>query len=865
MRSLRGGLRVVAAGSAAVAVGVAVNQVLNGGRWNLRWLVTAVVLAVLSEGINLWLGTREAAPNDAARPTLWPGLAGENGMPLLLGDVAPRDLGVHPSRFDAQGASPYVAREADGVLESALLADVGKRLVIVEGPRLSGATSTLAQAAQAYLPDHLAAGFADDPRVPLEDMIAQASRWAAAARAEAVVWLDGLGPGRFSELARIPLGDLPSGVRVLATLDTGGLEGLRVPEQLNLMLEQHAVRVRLGTITEQERRNLLAEDAYAALRPVLERQEDVFLGRLMVAWEPLRAALGRASGEQAAERVSLLRAVTDWYRVHVPRLLTADVLAYLYRAYRRELAGGTADNPVSATGLAEALRWATAAPSADRPRLIDLQEVPGGQRYTPHPLLAVIADDLDEDVSWPVFDALWSYSDRFFDGDQRRDIGYTALARGARHAAARLLSHADTAIAADAYGQLARLFFEHAEWAASRDWWKQALSTAHPDEAPRAMIGLGVVEFRQGDLSRARHWFQQAIATNHPDYAPKAMVNLGVLEDRQGDLGQARHWYQQAIATNHPDEAPKAMVGLGVVEEQQGDLDQARHWYQQAIATNDLDEAPAALARLSDLEDRQGNPDQARHWYQQAIATNHPDYAPQAMVDLGVLEEQQGDLGQARHWYQQAIATNDSFQAPAAMAGLGVLERQQGDLGQARHWYQQAIATNDSFQAPAAMAGLGVLEHQQGDLGQARHWYQQAIATNDSFQVPAAMANLGVLEHQQGDLGQARHWYQQAIATNRRDEAPRAMIGLGLLEEQQGNLDQARHWYQQAIATNHPRLASRAQQSLDALDQRERERQRGERFGRYGYLAYADLELMKPSHPGPAGPDTQNSEDEHTN
>jgi hypothetical protein len=282
---------------------------------------------------------------------------------------------------------------------------------LANGPRLIGATRTLAQAAQACLPDHLAAGFADDPRVPLADMITQAGRWVADAGAEAagaVVWLDGLSPGRFTELARVQLDDLSPGVRVLATLDSGELEGLRIPEQLNTLLDRHAVRVRLGTITEQERRDLLAEEAYAALRPLLEEKEDLFLGRLMVAWEPLRAALARGGTEQATDHVALLRAVTDWYRAHLPRLLSHDVLSYLYCAYRRELTAATPDSPVSTTGFSDALQWATTPPAADRRRLIDLQDVPGGQRYAPHPLLTVIADDPREDVSWPVSDVLWS-------------------------------------------------------------------------------------------------------------------------------------------------------------------------------------------------------------------------------------------------------------------------------------------------------------------------------------------------------------------------------------------------------------------------------------------------------------------------
>ena len=166
--------------------------------------------------------------------------------------------------------------------------------------------------------------------------------------------------------------------------------------------------------------------------------------------------------------------------------------------------------------------------------MIDLQDVPSGQQYAPHPLLTVIADDPREDVSWPVSDVLWSYADRYFSGGQRRDIGYSALTRGAYHAAARLLSHTDTTVDPQAYDQIAELFYEHSEWASSRDWWQRAIATGHPDHAPKAMFGLGVLEAQDGNPGQARHWYQQAIGTGHPDQAPKAMVNLGVLEKQDG-------------------------------------------------------------------------------------------------------------------------------------------------------------------------------------------------------------------------------------------------------------------------------------------------------------------------------------------
>lgn len=82
--------------------------------------------------------------------------------------------------------------------------------------------------------------------------------------------------------------------------------------------------------------------------------------------------------------------------------------------------------------------------------------------------MAVVADDPGEEASCAVGDALWACPDRFLDGEQRRDIGYAALARGARHAAARLLSHPGASPSAQACNQLAVLFEEHGDWDDSR-------------------------------------------------------------------------------------------------------------------------------------------------------------------------------------------------------------------------------------------------------------------------------------------------------------------------------------------------------------------------------------------------------------
>lgn len=860
MVSVRNALRVAAVAFGGVAVGVATNQVLNGGKWDLRWLVGAIVLAALTGSLGEWLAARDAAGStNAPDPVLWPGLATQDGKPLPLRDLRPRLLGVHASRFSVDGDSPYIPRQADALLAAALTGNE-KRLVIVEGPRLAGTTRTLAEAALAHLPDHLGAGFVDDPRVSLADMIDQASRWVddTGEATGAVVWFERLSPERFTEVACFPLETLPSGVMVLATFDSAERESLRVAEQVSTFsTQQYAARIEVGAVTSQERGDLLAEDRYAVLRPVLKEGQDAFLGRLMIAWEPLRAALTPGRTEESANQVALLRVITDWGRARIPRLLTADILGHLYRTYQRETAPGA---PVSMPGYNEALQWATAPPSPDHPRLVDEQAVPGGQQYVAHPLLAVIADNPDEDASWPVSNVLWTYADTYLDGEKRRDVGYCALTRGARHAAARLLDHDDTTVDPDAYGQLGLLFYGNAEWADSRKWWQKAISVDHGNHMAGTMINLAVLEGREGNPEQARHWYQQVIEIGQPDTAPWAMYGLGALEEKLGHPKQARRWYRQAIETRHPSYAPLSMVNLAVLEGLQGNPEEARHWYSQAIKSGHPEQGPKAVFGLGLLDMETGNRGRARRHFHQAIKTGHPDYGPSAMASLGVLAEDERNLGQARHWYRKAIKTGHLEHAPKAMLNLAVLEAAMGNAEQARGLYEQVIGTGQPDATPKALFALGNLEDQQGNPNQARSWYRQAIAMGQHDTAATAMTNLGNLEGRQGNLGEARRLYEQAIRTGHPDAAPKAMINLGSLEAQAGNPSRARHWYQKAAATSHTDVASSANQELRALDQAGNEQQRAQAFGLYGYLAYADPALMKQGRCLPGTPESDKPE-----
>ncbi|GAA0558399.1 tetratricopeptide repeat protein [Actinomadura livida] len=858
-----------------VAIGVATNQILNDGTWAWWWLTGDLVLAGAAAVVTHRASMARGAGGDATVQAVpWPSFTGPDGRPRTLSEVTPRDLGVHPNRFGDEGEAFYISRDVDNALDEALTGGA-KRIVLVAGPRLAGATRTLARAARSQLPGHRVIGFADDPRVRLGDMIDQARHWAGEDQG-AVLWLDGLTPGRLTELALTAPGGLPDRLWVLATVDSAELQGLRVPEQLVKALEEHAVRIDIGAVRAAERAALLAQEMYAHLRPILDEGTDVLMGRLMIAWDQIREALTRDE-EGSTDRLALLHAITDWHRARLPRLLTEDVLDHLYRTYWRELAGVGVDAPVSATDYARALRWATTS-GPDRPQFVDLQSVSDGHCYVVHPLLTAIADDHADPAHWHVHDALWRYADAFFEDEQRRNIGYTALRLGAYRAAQRLLDGPDTA--PEALHEISLWLAENGDFEETRHWTRRVIASGHHEYAPLAMLHLGYLEEEQGRVEQARHWLEQVLATEHRDSWPWAMIKLGALEHGQGRVEQARHWYERLIATNDQEHLPNAMLNLAGLEWEQGREERARHWWEQAAVTGhedvgpwamlqlaqaDMDRgrleqarywleraagtghrdrAPVAMINLGYLEDEQGCPEQARHWWEQAAATGHDDLAPRAMGDLGGLEREQGRVEQARHWFERAIATGHEDWAPKAMNDLGNLERKHGPVEQARHWFERAVGTGHEEYAPMAMINLGAFERTQGRVEQARHWFERAIALRDHDFMPEAMFGLAGVEIDRGRTEQTRRWYKRVIATGHEDWGPKAMINLGNLEREEGRAEQARYWFGRAAGTGHPDVVEAAGQLLEQLEQWHQEQARATWFARYGWQAYADPALM---------------------
>ncbi|WP_433358596.1 tetratricopeptide repeat protein [Streptosporangium sp. CA-115845] len=757
-------------------------------------------------------------------------------------------LGVTVSRFAASPhrLAPHIARPIDALLADALTAlsdqKAGRgRLVVVQGERLAGTTHALAHALRKGLPTWKVVAFADEQEIALSVMVERAATWAEPGSG-VVVWLDAISLKHLAQLTEPLLTGLPPQVVIAATVHTEELTGpdgkpaARLASPVPALLDEHAIHFTLGMITPAERHLIRAEPAYQELVPAVDEVAvEVLMGHLMIALETLRHTLTPTSGEQAADRVALLRAVTDWQRAQMPAQLTRKALQELWKGYRLHMSGLPPHTRLPAKHFTRALAWAGTEASAGRPQLIS-----AAGPYRPHPLLAVVATE-QTPAGWPISPPLWDYALCHLNESDLLKLGYTALDHDNPAAAALLLDALPIAIITPrVLAAMARHFYDRNDHDAARHWWVQAVKSGHFDHAPAAMVGLGLLESEQGQVEQAHHWWVQAVESGHPDRAPRAMVNLGILEEQQGRVEQARDWYLQAAESGHPNHAPTAMVNLAALEEEQGQVKQAHHWRMKAIESGEPANMSMAMLGLGLLESEQGRVDQARHWYLQAIESGHPDHALTAMVNLAVLESERGRREQAYHWWVQAVESGHPDHAPMAMIHLGLLEEDQGKLDQACYRYLQAVESCEPGNMSMAMLGLGILESEQGRVDQARHWYLQAIESGHPDHAPTAMVNLGILEIGQGRVDQARHWYLQAIESGHPDHAPTAMVNLGILEIGQGRVDQARHWYLQAIESGHPDHAPTAMVNLGLLEQRQGQIERAQ--GRH-------TKAMKSEHP----------------
>lgn len=248
-------------------------------------------------------------------------------------------------------------------------------------------------------------------------------------------------------------------------------------------------------------------------------------------------------------------------------------------------------------------------------------------------------------------------------------------------------------------------------------------------------------------LTRLLH---RADAVDVDDFTrSRALDGLAVLLWRQGDLPAAAAAVEQAIALKNTigDRAGLALawVHRGLVHFSNLELDEAEHAYREG------------LAHYRALGDQVG--------------------ATVALHNLGNLAVQRGDHAGAVKPYEECLAlyeeTGDMASIALLCLGLGTIALETRDLDRAAAHYARsaelARQVGDPFAEATALTWLGVIAHERGQLDRAEELINRAIpffaTSDDDDGLGIALNALGSVAADRGNRRQALQLFQRSLET----------------------------------------------------------------------------------------------------
>jgi tetratricopeptide (TPR) repeat protein/transcriptional regulator with XRE-family HTH domain len=278
----------------------------------------------------------------------------------------------------------------------------------------------------------------------------------------------------------------------------------------------------------------------------------------------------------------------------------------------------------------------------------------------------------------------------------------------------------------------------------------------------QALIGLGVVNLRQGSYQQATTYLLHALrlyqqAGDRGGQA-RALVDLGLLDLQQGHYQRGRSRLGRAVtAYRDADDrfgAVRALANLGIIERRLGCYEQASDCFAHALAMcqaagDRLSQAPA-LTNLGLVDVDLGRYQQAAEHHRQALdlfrEMGSRNGQAHALSNLGAAELRLGGHQQAAEHLRDALAlfreTGDHGSEALALNGLGEALLAAGQPGQARAQHAVALSltsqAGDTYEQARAHHGLARCHQASGDSAQALPHWQQALVLYAHLGAPEA-------------------------------------------------------------------------------------------------------------------------------
>jgi len=272
--------------------------------------------------------------------------------------------------------------------------------------------------------------------------------------------------------------------------------------------------------------------------------------------------------------------------------------------------------------------------------------------------------------------------------------------------------------------------------------WPAAVRRGLPVAVVLAVVGLGVLTFRQAATYRDLESLYRTTLARNPD-AWLAHDNLGVVLARSGRLTEAVDHYREALRLN-PNYA-QTQNNLGDASAQLRQWDEADAAYAAALRLRP-DFAQAELNWGNAWSDRGAYAEAIRH-YERALRLE-PDSA-EAEYRLGSALANTGRLAAAADHFAAALRRRPDY--AEAEANLGLALALEHRAAEAWPHFARAVTLNPGY--PEAQLYWGVALAQSGDPAAAIPHYEAALRLNPAS--PGAHYQLAVVLRATGRLEEA--------------------------------------------------------------------------------------------------------------
>ncbi len=306
-------------------------------------------------------------------------------------------------------------------------------------------------------------------------------------------------------------------------------------------------------------------------------------------------------------------------------------------------------------------------------------------------------------------------------------------------------------------GTLYRFWSMRGYFSEGREWLEGVLQLSQGQTPVRAkaVYGVGVLAFDQGDYERAQDLWQESLALyrglGDKLGVASSLNGLALLLRNRGDHARAVALLEESLALcqelGQKGVLAETLYILALTVRRVGDYGRARGLFEESVTL------------WREIKDKSG--------------------LAKSLTGLGVVARFQGDYAWAKTLHEESLALSRELghnsEIAQALIGLGGVSLDQGDYERARTLceeclilcrelgYRRGIATS--------VGNLGMALLHQGHVAQARELVEEAkalwVTLGAKQQIAVCVFTLGITAHAQGDLVGATALFKESLALYR--------------------------------------------------------------------------------------------------